>query len=58
LKDEQRQIIENIINLVYFMRGSISYNEMMLLSVDERIMVGRFINARLEQEKDHSNPVY
>ena len=50
--------MKSVIQLVYFMRGSISYNEMMNMTFVEREMVGDFIKERLEQESKRSNPVY
>jgi hypothetical protein len=51
-------IIDNIIRLTYFMRGSISYREMLLLSFYERERVAEFIHERLENESKKMNPVY
>ena len=55
---EVNGIMKSVIQLVYFMRGSISYNEMMNMTFVEREMVGDFIKERLEQESKRSNPVY
>jgi hypothetical protein len=58
MKRESRQLIKGIIQLVYFMRGSIQYHDMMNLSYAERDMVNDFINQRLEQEGKKMYPNY
>lgn len=55
---EVSMIIKSVIQLVYFMRGSISYNDMMNMSFAERQMINDFISERLEQESKRMNPVY
>lgn len=55
---EVNGIMKSVIQLVYFMRGSISYNEMMQMTFVEREMVGDFIKERLEQESKRSHPNY
>jgi len=52
------QTIKSVIQLVYFMRGSVSYQDMMNMSFVERQMVGDFISERLEQESKRVHPVY
>lgn len=52
------QTLKSVIQLVYFMRGSISYHDMMNMSFVERQMVGDFISERLEQESKRMHPVY
>ena len=51
-------IIEEIIQLTYFMRGAISYEEMMLRTPGERDKIGNFIKKRLEQESKKTFPIY
>ena len=53
-----RNTIQAVIQLVYFMRGSVSYNDMMKLSYMEREMIGEFVSGRLEQESKRMSPVY
>lgn len=50
LSKETSGLIEHIVELTYFMRGSIQYHDMLNLSVPERIAVAEFINSRLEVE--------
>lgn len=58
LTAQSRQIIKSIIELAYFMRGSISYHECLLLSPFERAEMSDFINKRLEAEAKKTFPVY
>lgn len=49
---ERRLILDNIIQLVYFMRGAIQYRDMLNMSQIERQAVATFLEKRLEAEKD------
>ncbi len=52
-------IINNIIQLAYFMRGAMLYNDIMYsMSFIERDMAMSFVNDRLEQEGKNPHPVY
>jgi hypothetical protein len=55
---ERERIIKSIIQLVYFMRGSIQYNDMMNMSHIERSLVGEFIETRISNESQKMYPVY
>jgi len=57
-QSETKALIKKNIQLVYFMRGAIQYNEMMNLTYVEREMIEDFIGDRLEQEKKSPHPVY
>lgn len=50
LSKETSGLIEQIVELTYYMRGSIQYRDMLHLSVPERVAVAEFINSRLEVE--------
>ena len=59
LNREVKVIIENSIQLAYFMRGAMLYNDIIYsMSFIERDMAMDFIQKRLEQEKDNPHPVY
>lgn len=59
LNRETKIIIENTIQLAYFMRGSMLYNDILYsMSYIERDMAMNFIDQRLEQEKKNPHPVY
>ena len=52
-------IIDNIIELTYFMRGAISYDSaLMVLSAGERDRINRFVSKRLESESKSPYPNY
>lgn len=53
----RENIIESVISLVYFMPGSVQYNNVMSLSYYERQVMNQFIERRLEIEKNKINPV-
>ena len=55
---ERRRIIRSIIQLVYFMRGSIQYHSMLNMSLVEREEIGDFIEKRIEQESKKMYPIY
>jgi len=44
--------------MVYFMRGSLSYEEAMNMCHAERSIVMEFLKERFEQEKKNPHPVY
>jgi hypothetical protein len=59
LSKETSGIIEEVIELTYYMRGSIQYSDMMMLSVPERTAVNDFIDKRFEAElKKPSYAIY
>jgi len=58
LRRESERLIDSILTLIYFMRGSLSYSEAMNMSYAERELVGKFIERRLEVEKKNPYPVY
>lgn len=58
MASERRRIITSIIQLVYFMRGSIQYRDMLDMTAFERDSVMEFIEKRLETESKKMYPVY
>jgi hypothetical protein len=55
---ERKRLIKSIVQLVYFMRGSIQYRDMMDMSLIERDIINEFIESRLESESKKMYPVY
>jgi hypothetical protein len=51
-------LIDGIISLVYYMRGAISYEDMMMRTPGERDRISRFLDKRFEAEKKNPHPVY
>jgi hypothetical protein len=58
LKQDIDNIIDSIISLVYFMRGAISYDEMLLRTPGERDRINLFLEKRLEAASHQMYPVY
>ena len=50
LRDSSRAITKGVVEMVYFMRGAISYNDALLMTPGERDLVKEFISERLESE--------
>lgn len=51
LAHDVQDIVDGIIRLVYFMRGAVSYEEMMWRTPGERQRMDTFLSERLEAEK-------
>jgi len=59
LNRDTKIIIDNAIQLSYFMRGAMRYNDIMYsMSYIERDMAMEFVQKRLEQEKKNPHPIY
>lgn len=58
LRREARSLVRSVIELIYYMRGAISYTEMMEMSYAEREVVSEFLEQRMEVEKKNPHPVY
>lgn len=58
LEGQTDNIISNCIELTYFMRGAIQYDDMMALTPKERKLVAAFLDKRMEIEGKKKNPVY
>ena len=58
MRMDVRGLLKEIISLVYYMRGSIQYEDMIMRAPVERELIGEFINDRFEQEKKNPHPVY
>lgn len=58
MQGDRRKMLEDVIQLVYFMRGSIQYRDMMNMTLVERQAVAEFIEKRLELEGKKMYPVY
>lgn len=58
LDREVDSLMHNVIELCYFMRGAISYEEMMMRTPGERQRIGDFIKKRIEMESKKMNPNY
>jgi hypothetical protein len=57
-RSDVNSTLKTLVQLVYYMRGSISYNDMLNMTFSEREIVNDFITERLEQESKRMHPVY
>lgn len=55
---ERTRVISSIVQLVYFMRGSVQYRDMLDMTFFERNSVSEFIESRLEVELKKKYPQY
>lgn len=55
---ETKNLIESCVELAWFMRGGISYNELLHMSAGERDVALQFINKRMEGVNKSTYPVY
>ncbi len=58
LNGSVKEIIKSVVQLVYFMRGSIQYDDMMWRTPLERDLISEFIKDRLEGVAKNQFPVY
>ena len=58
MQDEAQILIDECVTLSYWMRGAITYGEILYTTVGERQRIGKFIEKRLEQEKKNPHPCY
>jgi hypothetical protein len=53
-----RGILSNCMELIYYMRGSVSYEEAMLMSVPEREIMAELVNKKLKEASKMPHPVF
>ena len=58
LKRASEMLIDECIQISYFMRGALTYEEALQRTPGERQRIGNFIEKRLEQEAKSPYPVY
>ena len=58
LEKQSKAIKEEVLKLCWYMRGSISYNEGMMLSPDERTMISNKVKDNLETTKKSGMPFF
>jgi hypothetical protein len=59
LQADAETLINSVIELVYFMRGAIQYEEMMMRTPGERQLIQKFLQKRIETEiKTSRQPNY
>jgi len=55
---ESRAVKEEILKLCWFMRGGITYDDAMLLSQEERDIIGKIIDDNLNTTKKSGLPFF
>ena len=58
LEGQSKAIISSCIEIVYFMRGAIQYEEFMEITPMERKLFSHFLEKRMEMEGKRMHPVY
>jgi dihydrofolate reductase len=55
---EARAIKEEAIKMIWFMRGGITYNEAMMLGVQDRELIAKLIKSNIETTKESGLPFF
>ena len=55
---EARAIKEEAIKMIWFMRGGITYNEAMMLGVQDRELIAKLIKNNIETTKESGLPFF
>ena len=58
LETESKALKDEILRLCWYMRGGISYDDAMLLSSDERKLIGKIVKDNLETSKKSGLPFF
>ena len=58
LDRESKALKEELLNICWFMRGSISYDEAMMLSSDDRELIAKIIKRNMETTKESGLPFF
>jgi hypothetical protein len=58
MRKSSRALSKDVVQMVYFMRGAISYNDALLMTPGERDLVTEFVTERLESENKRMYPNY
>lgn len=58
LEGQIEKIIQEVIELVYFMRGSVSMDEAYEFTRYEKSLISKFLENRFKNEINKSHPIY
>jgi hypothetical protein len=58
LQGQAKNLLLNAVELAYFMRGSVQYEQILESTPMEREIMADFINKRLKIESKKPNPIY
>lgn len=58
LEAQSKALKEEALRLCWYMRGGLSYDDAMLLSLDERKLIGKIVKDNLETSKKSGMPFF
>lgn len=58
LEAQSKALKEEALRLCWYMRGGLSYDDAMLLSLDERKLIGKIVKDNLETAKKSGMPFF
>lgn len=58
MQGDAQRLVDAIVELIYFMRGSVSYTEAWNMTYLERDRIQEFITKRIKEESKRQHPVY
>lgn len=58
MEKSSKALRHEMLSLCWYMRGSISYDEAMLLSLDERNIIGEIVKSNMETTKKSGLPFF
>jgi hypothetical protein len=58
LEAQSKAIKEEVLRLCWYMRGGLDYDSAMLLSLDERKIIGKIVKDNLETAKKSGMPFF
>jgi hypothetical protein len=58
LESQSKALKEEALRLCWYMRGGLSYEESMMLSLDERKLIGKIVKDNLETSKKSGMPFF
>jgi hypothetical protein len=58
MEKEANTIREDALKMCWYMRGGLSYEESMMLSLDERKLIGKIVKDNLETSKKSGMPFF
>ena len=57
-ESDTKAIKDELMRICWFMRGSVSYNDSLMLDVEEREIIGKIIKDNLETTKESGMPFF
>lgn len=57
-ENQVKQIKDEILRLCWYMRGGVNYNDAMMMSVEDRQIIGKIVTDNLETSKKSGMPFF